>query len=99
MLWESDRAEGGRGNEKREKRKRWGWKPSTGTKQLGYNSVTGMGPTNSVKNVEWWKMNDGAKRVFDFKWGVMSDGNWVMTDERWKKIKSKQALSIFLFDI
>ena len=50
MLWESDRAEGGRGNEKREK---------DGdenllrvTKQLSFDQVTGIGPINSVKNIE-----------------------------------------------
>ena len=33
--------------------------------------VTSMGTTNSVKNIKWWKMSDGAKRVWYFK--VMSD--------------------------
>ena len=50
MLWESDRAEGGRGNEKREKD---GDKnlPQV-TKQTCSERVTGMGPTNNVKNIE-----------------------------------------------
>ena len=40
--------------------------------------MTGMGPTNSVKNIEWWQVSDGAKRVEYFEWWMMSKGNWVM---------------------
>ena len=43
------------------------------------------GPTNSVKNIEWWKLGDDAKWVWKIEWWVMSnewwkfsDGNWVM---------------------
>ena len=41
-----------------------------------------MGPTNSVKNIEWWEVSDGAKQTWYFRvmsdeWGVMSDENWV----------------------
>ena len=52
--------------------------------ELGYwkkkklHRVTGMGPTNSVKNIEWWQVSDGAKRVGYFKWWVINDRNWVM---------------------
>ena len=48
-----------------------------------------MGPTNNVKNIEWWQVNDGAKRVEYFK--VMSDKWQKLSDE--KKV-SKQALSV-----
>ena len=45
VLWESDRDEGGRGNEKREKDGDENL-PQV-TKQLCSNQVIGMGPTNS----------------------------------------------------
>ena len=48
-----------------------------------------MGPTNSVKNIEWWQVNDGAKRVGYFK--VMSNKWQKLSDE---KKASKQALSV-----
>ena len=50
VLGESDRAEGGRGNEKREKD--GDERSSTGTKQDISNQVTGMGPRHSMKNIE-----------------------------------------------
>ena len=51
-------------------------------------------PPNSVKNIEWWKVSDGAKRVWKIKWWVMSDGNWVTEIEWWKKfIQTASKLS------
>ena len=50
VLWESDMAERGRGNEKREKDRDENL-PRV-TKQLCSDQVTGMEPTNSVKNIE-----------------------------------------------
>ena len=41
-------------------------------------------PTNSVKNIEWWKLSDDAKRVWKIEWWMMSDELWVMSDEWWK---------------
>ena len=41
------------------------------------------GPTNSVKNIEWWKLGNDAKRVWKIEWWVMSDELWVMSDEWW----------------
>ena len=32
------------------------------TKQLCSDQMTGIGPTYSVKNIEWWQVSDGAKR-------------------------------------
>ena len=29
------------------------------------------GLTNSVKNIEWWKLDDDAKRVWKIKWWVI----------------------------
>ena len=40
------------------------------------------GPINSVKNIEWWQVSDGAKQVGHFKW-------WVMSDKWWKKIQTR----------
>ena len=39
------------------------------------------GPTNSVKNIELWKLGDDAKRVWKIEWWVMSYELWVMSDE------------------
>lgn len=50
VLWESDRAKGGRGNEKREKDGDENLQRVT--KQLCSDQVTSMGPINSVKNIE-----------------------------------------------
>ena len=47
-------------------------------KKKKLHRVTGIGPTNSVKNIEWWQVSDDAKRVWYFKWWVMSDELWVM---------------------
>ena len=65
----------------------------TGFSEFGYwkkkkkklSWVIGMGPTNSVKNIEWWEVSDGAKQIWYFR--VMSDGNWVT-----KKNKPNKAL-------
>ena len=54
---------------------RWVWVLG---KKKKLHRVADMGPTNSVKNIEWWQVSDGVKRVGYFKWWVMSDGNWVM---------------------
>ena len=94
VLWESDRDEGGRGNEKREKDGDENL-PQV-TKQLCSNQVIGMRLTNSWKILSDDKLSDGAKRVGCrelgyFKWWVMSDGNWVRSDKK-KKKKSKQGL-------
>ena len=50
VLWESDKAKGGRGNEKREKD--GDERSSAGTKQDISDQVTSMGPTNSMKIIE-----------------------------------------------
>ena len=52
----------GKKNEKKKERQR---------ELLGAMSVSGMGPTNSVKNIKWWQVSDGAEQVWYFK--VMSD--------------------------
>ena len=39
--------------------------------------MTGVGPPNSVKNSEWWKLSDEGKQMWKIEWWVMSDGNWV----------------------
>ena len=46
------------------------------------------GLTNSVKNIEWWKLGDNAKRVWKIEWWVMSNGNWVI-----KKMKPNSPLN------
>ena len=56
-------------------------------------TVTGVGPLNSVKNSEWWKLSDGTKQPWYFEWWVMSDGNLVI-----KKSEPKQALTFELCD-
>ena len=43
-----------------------------------------MGPTNSVKNIEWWKVSDGAKQPWYLEWWVMSNEWWV-TEIEWPK--------------
>ena len=50
MLWESDKAEGGRGNEKREKDRDENL-PRV-TKHKCSDQVTSMEPTNNVKNIK-----------------------------------------------
>ena len=62
VFWESNKGEGG------EMRKE---KMVGPTKQFCSNQVTGMGPTNNVKNIELWEMSDGAKQTWYFR--VMSD--------------------------
>ena len=46
-------------------------------------SADRYGPTNSMKNIEWWKLGDDAKRVWKIEWWVMSYDWWVMSDEWW----------------
>ena len=71
---------------------------SLGTKKIKNKTVPAnkYGPTNSVKNIEWWKLGDDAKRVWKIEWWVMSYEWWVMSDEWWKlsdeKTLAKQAL-------
>ena len=48
--------------------------------------VTGMKPTNSVKNIEWWCQMGVVFRVMSDEWRKLSDGNWVM-----KKNKPNKA--------
>ena len=62
---------------------------STGKKKM--HQVTGMRPINSMKNIKWWQVSDGTKRLGYFKWCMMSDEWWVKSDE---KYWSKQALNI-----
>ena len=57
--------------------------------------VTGMGPINSVKNIEWWEVSDGAKQTWYFKWWVMNDEWWKLSDQ---KNLSKQTLRFYLLD-
>ena len=57
--------------------------------------VTGMEPINSVKNIEWWEVSDGAKQTWYFKWWVMSDEWWKLSDQ---KNLSKQTLRFYLLD-
>ena len=47
--------------------------------------MTGVGPTNSVKNIEWWCQTGVVFKVMSDEWWVMSDKNWVMEIEWWKK--------------
>ena len=54
------------------------------------------GPTNSVKNIEWWKLGDDAKRVWKIEWWMMSDEWWVMKIE-WSKKWSQIAPKLFFF--
>ena len=51
-----------------------------GKKKKKLHQVTSMGPRNSVKNIKWWQVNDGAKRV-----GILSDEWWMTEIEWWKK--------------
>ena len=87
--------QGWRGKGKWEKRRLMGMQCFMQvTKQLCSEQVLGIGPTNSVKNIEWWQVSDGAKHVWYFKvmsdeWQKLSDGNWVM------KKASKQALIFY----
>ena len=58
--------------------------------------MTGVGPPNSMKNNEWWKLSDEGKWMWKIEWEVMSDELWVMSDE-WRKLSdqillAKQAL-------
>ena len=77
------------------------------TREKKSDQVTEMGPTNSVKNIKWWKVSGGAKQVWKIKWWVMSDEWWVMSDEwwvieiEWRKLsdeifESKQSLRLYL---
>ena len=52
------------------------------------------GPTNSVKNIKWWKLGDDAKRVWKIEWWAMSDELWVMSYGNWviKKVKPNSPL-------
>ena len=52
--------------------------------------VNRYGSTNSVKNIEWWKLGDNAKRVWKIEWWVMSDECWKLSE---KKNESKHPLS------
>ena len=74
----------------RERRKKSGEKKN--------DQVREMGPTNSVKNIEWWEVSDGVKEVWKIKWWVMNDELWVMSDEWWKLsdeiFESKQSLTL-----
>ena len=54
----------------------------TEEKKENLHRVIGMGPTNSVKNIEWWEVSDGAKQTWYFR--VMSDEWWV-TEIEWPK--------------
>ena len=31
-----------------------------------------------MKNIKWWQVSDGAKRLGYFKWCMMSDEWWMM---------------------
>ena len=42
------------------------------------HQVIVMGPTNSVKNIEWWCQTGVKNWVMSDEWWVMSDGNWVI---------------------
>ena len=53
-----------------------------------------MGPTNSMKNIEWWCQTGVVFRVMTDDWWVMSDDWWVTEIEWWKlsdKKKKKQT--------
>ena len=41
-----------------------------------------MGPTNSVKNIEWWCQTGVVFRVMSDEWQKLSDGNWVMKQNK-----------------
>ena len=67
--------------------------------------MTGVGPPNSVKNSEWWKLSDEGKRMWKIEWQVMSDELWMMSDKwwvmeiEWQKLSdqillAKQALNV-----
>ena len=72
---------------------------SLGTGKKNAALADRYGPTNSVKNIEWWKLGDNAKRVWKIEWWVMSYELWVMSDEWWKlsdkKNEAKQPLSFW----
>ena len=64
---------------------------SLGTEKKKSYTVDRYGPTNSVKNIEWWKLGDDAKRVWKFEWWVMSDEWWKLSDQ---KNEAKQPLNL-----
>ena len=51
--------------------------------------MTGMEPTNSVKNIEWWCQTGVVFKVISDEWRKLSD----------KKKKTKQGLRYFLYMI
>ena len=53
---------------KNEKRTNWRTeKEERKVEKKKFDQVTEMGPTNSVKNIEWWEVSDGAKQVWKIK--------------------------------
>ena len=61
----------------------------TEEKKKKLHRATGMGLTNSVKNIEWWEVSDSAKQTWYFR--VMSDEWWKI---EWPKIITKQGLRL-----
>ena len=71
----------------------WRKKEKKKKKKKKLHRVTSMGPTNSVKNIEWWEVSDGAKKTWYFR--MMSDRNWVTK----KSIQTASYLLEMLFSI
>ena len=85
-------------------KKKWE-EAASGKKKKKSCTVTDVGPPNSVKNSEWWKLSDEGKQMWKIEWWVMSDELWVISDEwwvmeiEWRKLSdqillAKQALSV-----
>ena len=49
------------------------------------------GPTNSVKNIEWWILGDDAKQVWKIEWWVME----IEWSKKWSQTAPKNPISTF----
>ena len=70
---------------------------STGKKKM--HQVIGMRPINSMKNIKWWQVSDGAKRLGYFKWCMMSDEWWKILIQTSPKHWSFLILLFFFWSI
>ena len=88
---------GWRGNEKREKDGSVGRLIASIWLSYRYGSHKNQKSVSDEKLSEVCQTG-GIRKLGYFKWWVMSDENWVRSDEWWKKKKNQIASSHFLWD-